>query len=120
MYAALGRGQSPTTVDAEGGVVWTQEYLRYRVNACDHPTSVQKVFSQIDGGPVSPTCFVPPCAFSASPQQHSVPPSGGTFPITVTRTSGDPTTCLYTVESLSAFISITDAGTGTERRDGHV
>jgi len=112
-YLSMGRGQSPTSVDAEGGVVWTQEYLRYRVNACDHPTSVQKVFSQIDGGGVSPTCFVPPCAFSASPQQHSVPPAGGTFPITVTRTSGDPVTCLYTVESLSAFISITDAGTGT-------
>ncbi len=110
-YVALGRGQNPSFVDAEGGVVWTQEYLRYRVNACDHTTSVQKVFSQIDGGGVAATCFVPPCAFSASPQSHSVPPAGGTFTITVTRSPG--ASCAYGAESLSSFISITDGATGT-------
>ena len=30
----------------------SQEYLRYRVNGCDHASAESKVFSQIDGGPV--------------------------------------------------------------------
>jgi hypothetical protein len=65
-YQSMGRGASLTFVDAEGGVIWTQEYLRYRANACDHSTAGQKVFSQIDGGPVPATCFVP-CTFALSP-----------------------------------------------------
>src|SRR5689334_13866293 len=36
----LGRGPAPTYVDLEGDIVWTQEYLRYRVNGCDHETAV--------------------------------------------------------------------------------
>src|ERR1041384_5898381 len=35
---SLGRGQAGTVVDAEGDVVWTQEFLRYRVNGCDQAT----------------------------------------------------------------------------------
>ena len=66
-YQQFGRGASQSSVDAEGGVVWTQEYLRYRVNQCDHSTAVQKVFSQIDGGAVTATCFVAPCMFTVSP-----------------------------------------------------
>ena len=65
-YQQFARGASQSSVDREGGVIWTQEYLRYRVNQCDHPTAVQKVFSQIDGGGVAPTCFVPPCIFTRS------------------------------------------------------
>jgi len=66
---------SPTTtfVNIEGAIVWTQEYLRYRVNACDHNTAVQKVFMQIDGAGVQPVCGTappppppPPGALSAS------------------------------------------------------
>jgi len=52
----LGRSPSSTYVDLEGDIVWTQEYVRYRVNGCDHPTAVQKVFDQIDGRGVSPVC----------------------------------------------------------------
>ena len=57
-YQQMSRAPSSSFVDAEGGVVWTQEYIRYRTNACDHPTSVQKVFSQIDGNGALPraTC----------------------------------------------------------------
>src|SRR5881394_154650 len=36
----LGRGPAPTSVDKEGEVVWTQEYMRYRANGCDHATAV--------------------------------------------------------------------------------
>lgn len=119
-YQQFGRGASQSTVDAEGGVIWTQEYLRYRVNACSHVEAVQKVFSQIDGGGVAATCFVPPtCAFSAAPSSQSVPPAGGTFTITVTRTTGAAGSCTYFAESLSGFVSITagasalDGGTVT-------
>jgi hypothetical protein len=52
----LGRGPVTTTVDREGGVVWTQEYLRYRVNSCGHSVAVQSVLTQIDGHAAPPVC----------------------------------------------------------------
>ena len=107
-YQQFGRGFSQSTVDPEGGVIWTQEYLRYRVNSCDHPTSVQKVFSQIDGGGVAATCFVPPCFFTIAPSQQTVPAAGGTFTAIVTKVSGGD--CTYGAESLASFVSL---GSGT-------
>jgi hypothetical protein len=65
-YMQMGRGLTGTSVDLEGAVIWIQEYLRYRVNGCDHATAEQKVFSQIDGGPVPDIC-APPCAVAANP-----------------------------------------------------
>ena len=109
-YGAMGRGQNPLFADREGGVIWTQEYLRYRVNACDHTTSVDKVFSQIDGGGVAATCFVPACVFTASPTSQAVPGAGGTFTVTVTRTGA---ACPWAAESLGSFVSIT-SGAGTD------
>ena len=109
-YQQFGRGFSQSSVDAEGGVIWTQEYLRYRVNQCDHATSVQKVFSQIDGGGVAPTCFVPPCLFTIAPATHNVPGPGGTFTAIVTKTSGD---CTFTAESLGSFVSLDSGTTGS-------
>lgn len=55
----MGRQPSATYVDLEGDIVWTQEYVRYRVNQCDHATAVQKVFDQIDGRGVQPVCGDP-------------------------------------------------------------
>ena len=52
----LRRGAGQSVVDMEGDVVWIQEYLRYRVNACSHAVAVDKVFAQIDGRGVQPTC----------------------------------------------------------------
>src|SRR5439155_15605340 len=52
----LHRSATSTFVDIEGDIVWTQEYLRYRVNFCDHPTAVSKVFAQIDGRGVQADC----------------------------------------------------------------
>ena len=49
-YQQMGRGRTTTFVDREGEVVWTQEYIRYRVNGCDHATAVSRVMTQIDGG----------------------------------------------------------------------
>ena len=110
-YQQFGRGASQSTVDAEGGVVWTQEYLRYRVNQCDHATAIQRVFTQVDGGSVSATCFVPPCVFTVSPSTASVPATGGTFTAVVNKVSGD---CTYTAESLSSFVTLVSGVTGSD------
>ena len=110
-YQQFGRGFSQSTVDAEGGVIWTQEYLRYRVNQCDHPTAVQKVFSQIDGGGVSATCFVPPCIFTVTPSTQTIPAAGGTFTAIITKTSGD---CIFGAESLTSFVSLVSGTSGTD------
>ena len=45
----LGRSAAATFVDREGEVVWTQEYMRYRTNGCDHGSATQRVMAQIDG-----------------------------------------------------------------------
>lgn len=52
----LRRTAGPTFVDVEGNVIWVQEYFRYRVSGCDHPTSQQKAFDQIDGRGVPADC----------------------------------------------------------------
>lgn len=52
----LHRSGSSTSIDAEGDVVWTQEYLRYRMNGCGHAIAVQNVFVQIDGFPAPALC----------------------------------------------------------------
>lgn len=52
----LRRGQITSFVDEEGLVVWTLEYLRYRLNRCNHESAVQKVFMQIRGQGIQPTC----------------------------------------------------------------
>ena len=52
----LRRPSITTSVDNEGDVVWTQEYLRYRVNGCGHPDAIAKVFAQVNGGGVQPAC----------------------------------------------------------------
>jgi predicted Zn-dependent protease len=52
----LGRAAVRTSVDAEGDVVWIQEYLRYRLNGCTHAQSLDKVTQQIEGKGVPPVC----------------------------------------------------------------
>lgn len=81
-YQQMARGASTSFVDAEGGVIWTQEYLRYRTNSCDHASAEQKVFSQIDGGPVPDVCLQP-CTLAALPSGIDVgsSPMSGTFEV---------------------------------------
>ena len=45
-----------TFVDMEGTVVWTQEYLRYRVNGCSHSDAMLRVADQVDGIRAAPVC----------------------------------------------------------------
>jgi len=56
----LRRSPSSTYVDLEGDIVWTQEYLRYRVNECSHDVAMQRVLAQIDGQGILPVCGSPP------------------------------------------------------------
>jgi len=63
---ALRREATSSYVDIEGTIVWTQEYLRYRVNQCNHAEAVARVFRQVDGfaadavcGSTSSTAFPP-------------------------------------------------------------
>jgi hypothetical protein len=79
--SGLGRSTSLTSVDREGEVVWTQEYIRYRVNGCDHPTATQRVMTQIDGNPPGGICaenrdFV----ILFPPRDHQLVPDDGSVP----------------------------------------
>ena len=56
----LRRGAVQTFVDTEGDIVWTQEYLRYRVGSSLHLDAISKVFAQIEGRGVQPDCQPPP------------------------------------------------------------
>jgi hypothetical protein len=66
----LGRGPAPTYVDLEGDIVWTQEYLRYRVNGCDHETATSRVLQQIGGGGIGPVCGDAPAGVVAFPPRN--------------------------------------------------
>ena len=59
-----------TFVDREGEVVWMQEYIRYRVNGCDHATAVARVLTQIDGGAAGGICAAPPEGLDPVPAAH--------------------------------------------------
>jgi len=52
----LARAAVKTSVDAEGDVVWIQEYLRYRLNGCTHAQSIDRVTEQIEGKGVPAVC----------------------------------------------------------------
>jgi len=52
----LHRFAQSSYVDLEGDIVWITEYTRYRVNNCSHAEATTRVFAQIDGRGVAPTC----------------------------------------------------------------
>ena len=109
-YRAMGRPLQSTYVDPEGSVIWTQEYLRYRVNDCDHAVSVQKVFQQIDGGAVSDTC-VPSCLYRVSPGVNRFNDGQHTSFVDLI---GDPGGCAWTAASSApwlTFSSVYNSGT---------
>jgi hypothetical protein len=53
---ALRRPLDALYVDAEGAVVWVQEYLRYRLLGCSTAGAVERVIAQIRGFGVRPAC----------------------------------------------------------------
>ena len=52
----LSRSLGSSFVDNEGAVVWVLEYLRYRLNNCNHGDATTKVFQQIRGQGIQATC----------------------------------------------------------------
>lgn len=80
----LRRPAVQTFVDPEGDVIWTQEYLRYRVSSCSHSVAVDKVMSQIGGGGVAPDC----AAAAPPPPPPPPPPTGPTASFTVRGNTG--------------------------------
>ena len=112
-YQQMNRAASSSFVDPEGGVIWTQEYLRYRTNACDHPTSVQKVFSQIDGNGVAATCYVPPapCAYRLTPGTREVGAGAGSNSLELFAVPGG---CTWTATSSASWLTLTSAASGDQ------
>jgi hypothetical protein len=53
---ALRRSLSSSFVNNEGAVVWVLEYLRYRLNGCNHGDGTTKVLQQIRGQGIQPVC----------------------------------------------------------------
>jgi hypothetical protein len=56
----LQRSAGSTFVDPEGDIVWTTEYLLYRLNLCGHADAVAKVMRQIDTGQFQGLCGTAP------------------------------------------------------------
>ena len=53
---ALRRSPGSSVVSNEGAVVWVLEYLRYRLNGCNHGDATTKVLQQIRGQGIQPVC----------------------------------------------------------------
>jgi hypothetical protein len=53
---ALRRPLGSSFVNNEGAVVWLLEYLRYRLNGCNHGDATTKVLQQIRGQGIQPVC----------------------------------------------------------------
>lgn len=54
---SLGRSLGSSVVNNEGAVVWVLEYLRYRLNGCNHGDATTKVLQQIRGLGIQPVCI---------------------------------------------------------------
>jgi hypothetical protein len=50
------RPASVTFVDGASAARWTQEYVRYRVQACSHAQAIQRTFMQMEGLGIQPVC----------------------------------------------------------------
>jgi hypothetical protein len=53
---SLRRSLGASVVNNEGAVVWVLEYLRYRLNNCNHGDATTKVLQQIRGLGIQPVC----------------------------------------------------------------
>jgi hypothetical protein len=53
---SLRRSLGSSVVNNEGAVVWVLEYLRYRLNNCNHGDATTKVLQQIRGLGIQPVC----------------------------------------------------------------
>jgi hypothetical protein len=65
-------------VNAEGDVIWTMEYLRYRVGNCSHAEATAKVNMDIGGAGPQPVCSGPSSPSTPPTARFSVFPNPGT------------------------------------------
>jgi hypothetical protein len=68
----LRRAVGATFADPEGSVVWTQEFLRYRMSGCRADQAVARVSVQIFGGGVQPVCGIAPVAPAFPPRNETL------------------------------------------------
>lgn len=106
----LRRSVSPTFVDIEGDVIWIMEFVRYWVSGCSAAVAQQKVFDQIDGRGVQPTCDpAPVCSMAVSSSSSSFPASGGSGGFNVIAPAG----CQWSTSTNASWITITGGQGGT-------
>jgi hypothetical protein len=105
-------------VDTEGANVWLAQYLRFRVNGCDHLTAQNKVFMEIGGGGVQPVCVVSTTTTTSIPTTTttSIPTTTTTSislpPLTSSFTVGGSTNnCVVNIAC--AFDGSASTGSGT-------
>jgi hypothetical protein len=103
--SVLKRAATSTFVDLEGDAVWTQEYFRFRLNACDHATAVTDVLTEINNAGTPAGCG---CSYALSPSSQSVPSSGGNFAVQLIRSAGS---CPWTASADSFVTLSTNSGT---------
>jgi len=58
--------------DPEGSVVWTQEFLRYRMSECRSDQAIGRIGVQIAGGGVQPVCGIAPVAPAFPPRNETL------------------------------------------------
>ena len=113
-YQGMGRSSS-SAVDIEGSAIWTQEYLRYRTNACDHAASVSNTLTQVDGNSAPATCYVPPaCSFITwGGPTLSMSDLAGSSSVELVANSGSG--CTWTGVSEASWLTLTGGNTGGDR-----
>jgi hypothetical protein len=106
-YQQMGRVNS-SAVDQEGAAIWISEYLRYRTSGCGHAEAEAKVFTQIDGAPAPPTCFVP-CSYVLSPNTVNTGANSSTQEFEVRPVSGAAQSCTWTAQSGASWLTFASA-----------
>ena len=64
--------RSAAIADPEGSVVWTQEFLRYRMSECRSDQAIGRIGVQIAGGGVQPVCGIAPVAPAFPPRNETL------------------------------------------------
>jgi hypothetical protein len=55
-FRTLQRPAEVSFVDGVNAARWTQEYIRYRVQACSHAEAMERTFMHLDGLGIQPVC----------------------------------------------------------------
>jgi hypothetical protein len=102
IYQQMGRGLTLSYADIEGVAIWVAEYLRYRLNSCDHSAASDKTLTQVSGNAAPATCFVP-CTFEVFPSGIDLGASSftGDFEVRTNRVG-----CGWTAGSDASWLTI--------------